>query len=48
MHSYGCHFVEVTWQPATARLRVNRVVTVIDGGRIINPLPDATKSKAQL
>jgi xanthine dehydrogenase YagR molybdenum-binding subunit len=38
MHSYGCHFVEVTWQPAIARLRVNRVVTVIDGGRIINPL----------
>src|SRR5882762_6534980 len=38
MHSYGCHFIEVTWQPATARLRVNRVVTVIDGGRIINPL----------
>src|SRR6266481_2870136 len=38
MHSYGCHFVEVTWQPATARLHVNRVVTVIDGGRIINPL----------
>ena len=38
MHSYGCHFAEVTWQPETARLRVNRVVTVIDGGRIINPL----------
>jgi xanthine dehydrogenase YagR molybdenum-binding subunit len=38
MHSFGCHFVEVTWQPAIARLRVNRVVTVIDGGRIINPL----------
>ena len=38
MHSYGCHFVEVTWQPEIARLRVNRVVTVIDGGRIINPL----------
>ena len=38
MHSFGCHFVEVTWQPATARLRVSRVVTVIDGGRIINPL----------
>ncbi|HEY4270552.1 MAG TPA: xanthine dehydrogenase family protein molybdopterin-binding subunit [Candidatus Udaeobacter sp.] len=38
MHSYGCHFAEVTWQPAIARLRVNRVVTVIDGGRIINPL----------
>jgi xanthine dehydrogenase YagR molybdenum-binding subunit len=37
-HSYGCHFVEVTWQPEIARLRVNRVVTVIDAGRIINPL----------
>ncbi|MGH9967265.1 MAG: xanthine dehydrogenase family protein molybdopterin-binding subunit, partial [Pyrinomonadaceae bacterium] len=37
-HSFGCHFVEVTWQPETARLRVGRVVTVIDAGRIINPL----------
>jgi xanthine dehydrogenase YagR molybdenum-binding subunit len=37
-HSWGCHFVEVTWQPEIARLRVNRVVTVIDAGRIINPL----------
>jgi len=37
-HSFGCHFVEVTWQPMMARLRVNRVVTVIDAGRIINPL----------
>jgi xanthine dehydrogenase YagR molybdenum-binding subunit len=37
-HSFGCHFVEVTWQPETARLRVSRVVTVIDAGRIINPL----------
>ncbi|HUS12745.1 MAG TPA: xanthine dehydrogenase family protein molybdopterin-binding subunit [Pyrinomonadaceae bacterium] len=38
MHSFGCHFVEVTWQPEIARLRVNRMVTVIDAGRIINPL----------
>src|SRR5205085_1920977 len=38
MHSYGCHFAEVIWQPEIARLRVNRVVTVIDAGRIINPL----------
>src|SRR6202040_644124 len=38
MHSYGCHFAEVTWQPEIARLRVDRVVTVIDAGRIINPL----------
>src|SRR5207302_3124692 len=37
-HSFGCHFVEVTWQPEIARLRVNRVVTVIDAGRILNPL----------
>jgi xanthine dehydrogenase YagR molybdenum-binding subunit len=37
-HSYGCHFVEVTWQPEIARLRVSRVVTVIDAGRIVNPL----------
>jgi len=32
------HFVEVTWQPEIARLRVSRVVTVIDAGRILNPL----------
>jgi xanthine dehydrogenase YagR molybdenum-binding subunit len=38
MHSFGCHFTEVTWQPEIARLRVSRVVSVIDAGRIINPL----------
>lgn len=38
MHSFGCHFVEVTWQPEIARLRVSRVVTVMDAGRILNPL----------
>ena len=37
IHSYGAHFVEVTWEPALARLRVARVVTVMDAGRIINP-----------
>jgi xanthine dehydrogenase YagR molybdenum-binding subunit len=37
-HSFGCHFAEVTWQPEIARLRVSRVVTVIDAGHIINPL----------
>src|SRR5438128_3653537 len=37
-HSFGCHFVEITWQPEIARLRVSRVVTVIDAGRILNPL----------
>ncbi len=37
-HSFGCHFVEVSWQPEIVRLRVSRVVTVIDAGRILNPL----------
>ena len=36
--SFGCHFAEITWQPEIARLRVSRVVTVIDAGKIINPL----------
>jgi xanthine dehydrogenase YagR molybdenum-binding subunit len=37
-HSFGCYFVEVTWQPEIACLRVGRVVTVINAGRIVNPL----------
>lgn len=36
MHSFGAQFVEVEWDPGIARLRASRVVTVIDGGRIIN------------
>jgi xanthine dehydrogenase YagR molybdenum-binding subunit len=36
-HSYGAQFAEVTWQPEIARLRVSRVVTVIDAGKMINP-----------
>lgn len=36
-HSFGAQFVEVTWQPEIARLRVRRTVTVIDAGTIINP-----------
>lgn len=36
IHSYCAHFVEVTWQPETARLRVSKVLSVIDGGTIIN------------
>jgi xanthine dehydrogenase YagR molybdenum-binding subunit len=38
LHSFGAQFAEVTWQPEIARLRVSRTLTVIDGGRIINPL----------
>jgi xanthine dehydrogenase YagR molybdenum-binding subunit len=37
-NSFGAHFVEITWQPEIARLRVSRVVTVMDAGRIINTL----------
>jgi xanthine dehydrogenase YagR molybdenum-binding subunit len=37
-HSFGAHFVEVTWQPEIARLRASRVVSVFDTGRILNPL----------
>jgi xanthine dehydrogenase YagR molybdenum-binding subunit len=35
-HSFGAQFVEVEWDPGIARLRVSRIVSVIDGGRIIN------------
>jgi len=35
-HSFGAQFVEVEWDPGIARLRVSRVVSVIDGGRMIN------------
>ncbi len=37
LHSYGAQFIEVGWQPEIARLRVHRIVTVVDAGRIINP-----------
>ena len=36
-HSFGAQFVEVEWDPGIARLRVSRVVSVIDAGRILNP-----------
>ena len=36
-HSFGAQFAEVTWQPEIARLRVSRVVTVVDAGRMLNP-----------
>jgi xanthine dehydrogenase YagR molybdenum-binding subunit len=44
-HSFGVQFVEVEWDPGIARLRVSRVVTVIDGGRILN-LKTATNQVA--
>ena len=34
--SFGAHFVEVRWDAGISRLRVSRVVSAIDVGRIIN------------
>lgn len=36
-HSFGVQFAEVEWQPKIAQLRVSRVLSVMDAGRIINP-----------
>jgi len=37
VRSFGAHFAEVSWHAPTASLRVSRIVTVIDAGRILNP-----------
>ena len=36
LHSYGCHFAEVEWDPEIAHLRVSRIFSIFDCGRIIN------------
>jgi xanthine dehydrogenase YagR molybdenum-binding subunit len=36
--SFGAHFVEVRWDPGISSLRVSRVVSAIDVGKVINPL----------
>ena len=36
LHSFGAHFAEVEWEPEIARLRVSRVFSIFDCGRIIN------------
>ncbi|WP_414440151.1 xanthine dehydrogenase family protein molybdopterin-binding subunit [Burkholderia sp. 22PA0106] len=36
--SFGVHFVEVRWDPGISHLRVARVVSAIDVGRVMNPL----------
>jgi xanthine dehydrogenase YagR molybdenum-binding subunit len=36
LHSYGCHFAEVEWEPDIAHLRVSRIFSIFDCGRIIN------------
>jgi xanthine dehydrogenase YagR molybdenum-binding subunit len=35
-NSFGAHCVEVGWDPGIAHLRVRRIVTAVDAGRIIN------------
>ena len=46
LHSYGAQFVEVEWEPEIARLRVSRVVSVIDGAASSIPKPPPTRSPA--
>jgi len=36
LHSFGCHFAEAEWEPDIARLRVSRIFSIFDCGRIIN------------
>ena len=36
LHSFGCHFAEVEWEPEIARLRVSKIFSIFDCGRIIN------------
>jgi xanthine dehydrogenase YagR molybdenum-binding subunit len=37
MSSFGAHFCEVRIDPAEARVRVSRIVSVMDVGRVLNP-----------
>lgn len=36
LHSFGAHFAEVEWDPEIAHLRVSRIYSIFDCGRIIN------------
>jgi xanthine dehydrogenase YagR molybdenum-binding subunit len=36
LHSFGAHFAEVEWEPEIARVRVSRIFSIFDCGRIIN------------
>ena len=41
--SYIAHFVEVRIEPGTRRVRVPRVVSIVDGGRIVSPRTAASQ-----
>ena len=47
MHCFGAQFAEVTWQPEIARLRVSRIVTVVDAGESSTRQPPATRSRVR-
>ena len=47
LHSYGAHFAEVEWEPDIARLRVSRIFSIFDCGRIINKGAAPTRFWAQ-
>jgi xanthine dehydrogenase YagR molybdenum-binding subunit len=36
LHSFGAHFAEVEWDPEIAHLRVSRIFSIFDCGKIIN------------
>ena len=36
LHSFGAHFAEVEWEPDIARIRVSRIFSIFDCGKIIN------------
>jgi xanthine dehydrogenase YagR molybdenum-binding subunit len=36
LHSFGAHFAEVEWEPDIAHIRVSRIFSIFDCGRIIN------------
>jgi len=37
-HAYVAHFVETHVHPATGAIKIKKVVSAVDGGRIINPI----------
>lgn len=37
-HAYCAHFVEVNVHPVTGMVKIKRVVSAVDGGKIINPI----------
>jgi xanthine dehydrogenase YagR molybdenum-binding subunit len=44
-YSFVAHFVEVRIEPGTRRIRVPRVVTVVDCGRVVSPRTAASQAR---